>query len=137
MRMSSVKRNKNQPSRARVVRRYRSEFPDPLFLNKREKVSVEKKKTDWEGWLWCTTETGRKGWVPETYLEVHGAEGEALRDYDGTELSVIEGDRLTVLERESGWLWCLAEKGGLGWVPEENVECVSPQGGSGEDTEPF
>ena len=120
-----MKRNKSMPLIARVIKRYRSEFPDPLFLNKGERVSVERKKTDWDGGLWCLTERGKKGWVPEIYVGLDGKNGVALRVYDGTELSVSEGDRLVVLEEQSGWFWCRTEKGKLGWVPKENVEILS------------
>ena len=41
------------------------------------------------------------------------------RDYTATELSVDEGETVTVLLMESGWGWASNESGRSGWVPLE------------------
>ena len=120
-----------ETSQGRVVKDYRSAYPDPLVLRTGEKVTVEKKKTEWDGWLWCTTEKGKKGWVPEKYLEIEGSKGRACRDYDGTELTAAKGESLEIFEEESGWIWCRTEHGRYGWIPEENVRIESRKGESG------
>jgi hypothetical protein len=48
----------------------------------------------------------------------------AVTQYDTTELAVDAGDILTVIDRddESGWWWCEAEPGSVGWIPVEILE---------------
>jgi len=104
-----------------VIKAYRSAYPDPLILKKGVTVKVEVRQTDWEGWLWTTTEKGNQGWVPERFVERDGGRGVLKRDYNATELTVSEGERLRVLDRESGWALCQKLSGGEGWVPEENL----------------
>lgn len=41
------------------------------------------------------------------------------RDYTATELSVEEGETVTVSFEESGWGWATNESGQSGWVPIE------------------
>jgi uncharacterized protein YgiM (DUF1202 family) len=52
-------------------------------------------------------------------------EGESCilqRPYTATELSVEEGEAVTVLLTESGWAWATNESGESGWVPLEHLE---------------
>jgi len=110
--------------KARVAKPYESAYPDPLKLKKGEKLTAEKKESEWRGWLWCTDSKGISGWVPEVYLRVDGDTAVMLNDYDATELTVRPGDRLTILKEEGGWYLCLDADGRRGWVPMENVELI-------------
>jgi hypothetical protein len=109
-------------SHCRVVAPYQSAFPNPLLIRKGEILAVERRETEWSGWLWCTDSEGLGGWVPETYVECNGSTCRALRDYDATELTVYAGDELEILEEAGGWLWCVTDRGEKGWVLGENVE---------------
>jgi len=73
-------------------------------------------------WLWCIADTGKQGWVPETYLEHDGERGTCLRAYSAWELTVAAGDAVAVLDEESGWCWVEAESGELGWIPASCLE---------------
>ena len=73
--------------------------------------------------VWCATEDGHHGWVPETFIEMTGrASAVALRDYDAAHLTVSAGESLTTLEQVDAWLRCRNAWGLEGWVP---VECVA------------
>jgi len=105
-----------------VITDYRSAYPDPIVLSVGDEVTVEDRKSEWSGWVWCTTAKGKSGWVPEKYVRRDGNSGVVLRDYEATELSVTKGEALTIITVESGWLWCQHEDSRLGWVPMEHVE---------------
>jgi hypothetical protein len=113
-----------------VVKTYTRAFPNPLLLRAGDTLDFdpsdernsERHKNKWPGWLWCTAADGIKGWVPESYVRVEGKSCVLLKDYNATELTVSEGERLLVQFEESGWLWCRTERGLEGWVPKENTE---------------
>ena len=44
------------------------------------------------------------------------------RDYTATELTVEEGETVTVLLMESGWGWATNESGQSGWVPLTHLQ---------------
>ena len=115
-------KNLDLTRRGRVIKIYRSAYPDPVIIAKGDKVSVLKRESDWDGWLWCATENGKEGWIPEKYLETCGSQGKACRDYNGTELTVSSNESLEILEEESGWIWCRTERGDCGWIPRDFVE---------------
>jgi uncharacterized protein YgiM (DUF1202 family) len=102
---------------ARVIKSYRSEYPDPLKLTQGESVTLEPRECEWPGWLWATDREGKTGWIPEAYVSVTDATGELLRDYDATELDAEAGDTVEVLEQESGWARCKKADGVTGWLP--------------------
>ena len=104
-----------------VTKNHYSEFPNPLKLLKGERLSIGDKKTAFKGWIWCTTESGNSGWVPENFLKRNKSQGIMNVDYDATELTAIKGERLSVLSEESQWLWCVDNKNRKGWVPRQNV----------------
>jgi hypothetical protein len=57
--------------------------------------------------------------VPEDWVETEGQFCVLERPYTATELSVEEGETVTVLLVESGWAWATNESGQSGWVPLE------------------
>ena len=113
-----------EPEKYKVIKAWRTAYPDPLGIKKGQRLTVGEKDSEWQGWAWCTDNDGKSGWVPEAYLSVKENLAEALRDYDATELTVTVGEILTVLETESGWVWAVKEDGAAGWVPRECVEVV-------------
>jgi hypothetical protein len=106
----------------RVIHDHRASFADALVFSDGEMLRVEKRKTVWDGWIWCLKEKGMGAWVPESYMERCGDMCTALRDYDSTELTVNIGDILEAYEEASGWLWCRDREGRQGWVPALCVE---------------
>ena len=105
----------------RVVSDYTAAYPDPLFLSAGEELTTSEKESEWSGWLWCTNQNGKSGWVPEAYVERKGNMCLALCDYDATELSVRAGEKLIMSKEASGWIWCTNKEGQSGWVPAEHL----------------
>lgn len=105
-----------------MIADYRSAYPDPIALNVGDELTIEDRGSEWPGWIWCTTSKGKSGWAPESFIQRNGNRGAAMRSYDATELSVTEGEQLTIIEEVSSWYRCRTEDGRLGWVPKQNVE---------------
>jgi uncharacterized protein YgiM (DUF1202 family) len=113
---------KHKPGRVgRATREYDSPCGDPVVVRAGEMVSIADRKTDWEGWIWCTTREGQSRWVPESFVERSGEAGTMLRDYEATELSVHVGEQLLLGEEVAGWVWCTSRNGRSGWVPSDSV----------------
>lgn len=110
------------PKTATVIKAYTSPYADPWKMVAGEKMTLGKRDTDWDGWIWCTNGGGESRWVPESYLKIEGKSGIAKVDYESTELEVQVGDELVLGESESGWYWCTKQAGKSGWVPKENLK---------------
>ncbi len=106
----------------RVIKPHAPETDDRLVVRKGEKLSFERRPTNWDGWLFCTTIDGRTGWVPESYVTVDGGECTMSRDYDAYELTVAVGDAVIAEYEESGWVYGRTANNRRGWVPRENLE---------------
>lgn len=110
--------------RAQVTTAYHMAYSDPLTLRMGERVTVVARDTEWPAYVWCTSATGKGGWVPVRYLAIDGATGRALREYSARELTVAVGELLSVLDEEGGWYWAENGCGERGWVPSENVTVI-------------
>jgi hypothetical protein len=108
--------------RYRVVKSYNSPYEEPLVLKKGERLRWEPRECEWQGWIWCTTDGSESRWVPEKWVEKEGDQCVLLRDYTTTELSVEEGETVTVEFEEAEWGWATNEGGKSGWVPLEYLE---------------
>ena len=106
----------------RVRKDYESPYPEPLEIRAGETVTVSDKESEWPGWVWCTSAINRSGWIPESCVEQMGDRRRVLRDFNTRELSVRLGERLVAEREESGWLWCLNQRGQSGWVPKDHLE---------------
>ena len=73
--------------------------------------------------MWVADQSG-VGSVPVcTYLEMTSAhEAVAIRDYDATELTIVKGECVDVLEEAGGWVHCRNATGVDGWVPSSKIE---------------
>ena len=61
--------------------------------------------------------------MPEDYVEIEDRHNAvALRDYDSSHLTVVEGEELEVLEQVDDYLLCRNAARVEGWVPEPCVE---------------
>ncbi|MBO0794509.1 MAG: SH3 domain-containing protein [Ktedonobacteraceae bacterium] len=120
------------PARYRVMKDYQKEFPDPLSVQAGELFLVSAKTDPWNGnpawiWVWCTDQRDKGGWVPKNIIEMQ-ADGQSAicsHPYNAVELTVAAGDELLAEQEESGWLWCVDQRGQRGWVPVEHVARLS------------
>ena len=105
----------------RVVRSHRPDSTEEFALEKGDTLQFERRKTKWDGWLWCSKPDGRSGWVPESWVRVEGDVCIMERDYNALELAVEPDELLEGILTESGWLLAVSASGDTGWVP---LECV-------------
>ena len=116
---------KNKPVKYRVIKEYKSPYPDPLIFKKGDIVETGKEFTedpDWKNWIWCERADNTKAWVPEQYLEITGKKGTFKKDYNAMELSVTVGEELLIYEIVNGFGMAEKPDGTKGWVPMKNVE---------------
>ena len=106
----------------RVTKTHQPETDTPLIATEGDRFHWQKKATLWEGWLWCTTQEGKSGWIPKAWLTCEGSEAYLIRDYDATELSVYPGETVTGELEESGWVWVKNQENKQGWVPLNCLE---------------
>lgn len=112
--------------RYQVIKKHRSEFPDPVVISKGDKLVIGEKYEEheaWNDWFFCETQDGARGWVPKQVLHWLGShEGRALEDYSAKEMDVEKGEVLIGLKSLNGWIWCRHPSSGEeGWVPAENL----------------
>lgn len=105
--------------KARVVKRYERVYPNPLVMQAGDEIRVEREDDD--GWWWSVHLDGRSGWVHESLFTRTGTVGAALRDYSAIELTVEEGEEVTLGELLGGWYWVTNTAGESGWVPKEHL----------------
>jgi len=105
----------------RVIKEYKAAYPDPIRFTKGEILKIEKKESEWSGWVWCINEFGKGRWIPENYLEIYEDTCKVLQDYEATELTVKVGEKLEIEKIESEWVWATNKEGKQGWVP---LKCI-------------
>jgi len=112
----------------RIIKPYRSPYPDSIFFRKGEKVTVGKEfcdDPDWHDWLWCESKNGNRAWAPKQFLEIRGTAGTLRRDYNARELSVKSGEFITVFEIVNGFGMAEKADGSRGWVPLNHLEEIN------------
>lgn len=103
-----------------VTRAYRSAHPHPLHVHEGEQLNIDPERTsEWPGWIWGTSPDGCSGWVPESCIDRKSDGIHARYDYDATELNAEQGETLSVLLEENGWVRCRNRTGVEGWLPKE------------------
>jgi hypothetical protein len=113
--------NPTQFRTACAVRSYTASCHDPLQVKAGDVLTIEPKISEWSGWIWCVSDDGKGGWVPESWGRIEGTSFHMQKDYDATELNVSLDDTITVRDEESGWLLCQDRFGHRGWIPKEIV----------------
>lgn len=114
-----------KPEHYRVIKDYRSPYPDPIVFQKGEKVKVGqefKEDPDWKNWIWCEGKNNKKAWVPKQYIDIHGMNGILNKEYNAMELSVQVGEKLVVYEIVNGFGMSEKINGMRGWVPIKTME---------------
>jgi hypothetical protein len=111
--------------RFRVRKPHAPEPGDVLSVTRGARLEFERRPTEWEGWIWCTSPEGTSAWVPELWTAVEGGFCVMLKDYVSRELTLSEGEEVTGEFIENGWAWVCNSDGDEGWVP---LECLEQMG---------
>lgn len=114
----------------RVIKDYKSPYPDPIVFQKGEKVKVGqefKEDPDWRNWIWCEGKNNKKAWAPKQYVDIDGTNGIFNKDYNAMESSVQIGEKLVVYEIVNGFGMSEKTNGARGWVPMKNMQIEDKQ----------
>ncbi|WP_119165423.1 peptide-binding protein [Algihabitans albus] len=110
-------------SRARVVQAYRRPYEAPFRAEAGAAVRPDfGPKTDIEGWIWAEDPEGRGGWTPLAWLDRSAEPWRLTRDFDALELTVAEGEEVTLHFAESGFVLATTADGETGWLPDGVLE---------------
>ncbi len=105
--------------RITAVANHVSLYPDPIRFSQGDPLQIGNRVSEYPGWIWVTTASGKKGWAPESYIRKSSdSAGFASHDYTAKELNTLEGDRLVKHGELNDWLWVENEYGESGWVPK-------------------
>jgi hypothetical protein len=107
----------------RVVTACAREQIQEIRIRAGDSLSVGHRNQQHPAFVWCATEDGHHGWVPEDYIEVRAdRDAVARRAYDSAHLTVVAGEALEVLEQAGDYLLCRNAGGVEGWVQAACVE---------------
>ncbi|MES2707443.1 MAG: hypothetical protein V4726_12675 [Verrucomicrobiota bacterium] len=73
------------------------------------------------GWFWCRALSGREGWVHHSFLAARTGITVSVRAYSARELTVIGGERGSLLRTLDGWVYLRLEGGDEGWLPHNHI----------------
>jgi SAM-dependent methyltransferase len=110
--------------RYRAKKQHAPDGGTPVVAAKGQRLVFERRPTESRGWIWCMSESGGAGWVPEAWVRIEGEQCFLLRDYNAAELPLAAGEEVTGALRESGWTWVRNARGDCGWVPDDCLEPV-------------
>ncbi len=107
----------------KVIESYNIAYTNPIKLSIGDLVKIVKWETnpDWLGWVFVTDKNDHKGWIYDKCLQIDNQTALIIKDYDATELTVTEGEFVTILNVEAGWAWARSANGSHGWVPLKNL----------------
>ncbi|MCL2793268.1 MAG: SH3 domain-containing protein [Spirochaetaceae bacterium] len=117
-----------------VTEDHRTEFPNPIKLEKGEKVITGETSEEtigetqydenWPNWTFCAKMDGsNKGWVPNQIIKCEDNFGYIIEDYSAKELDIDSGAVVKGIKELNGWLWAENEKE-EGWIPVDKVRKV-------------
>lgn len=111
-----------------VIREHKSNYPNPITLEKDERVLVGKKyegKEGWDNWRYCyKMDKSQEGWVPEQLIILSGKYGIIKENYTAKELTIKAGETLKGIKELNGWVWCRDKEGREGWIPKLNLKAL-------------
>ncbi len=89
---------------ALVVAGYETQYPDPLTMSLGDDLKILKRnESEWPGWVFCESKTGKQGWVPERSIKIDGDNAVGQQSYVAREVTVMEGEIVRIENVESGW----------------------------------
>jgi uncharacterized protein YgiM (DUF1202 family) len=110
---------------ALVAVSYDKQYPDPLTMKTGDALKIVKRNDEeWPGWVFCQSQSGKKGWVPENSIKIDANSAVAQQNYEASEVTVMEGEIVRIEKVESGWAWVTNMTNETGWVPLKNLKIV-------------
>jgi uncharacterized protein YgiM (DUF1202 family) len=110
---------------ALVAVSYDKQYPDPLTMKPGDELKIVKRSDDeWPGWVFCQSQSGKQGWVPENRIKIESDSAVAQENYEASEVTVMEGEIVRIEKIESGWAWVTNMTNEAGWVPLKNLKIV-------------
>ena len=108
------------------MRAYERPYADPFRAPAGATVRPDfGETTDVEGWVWATDPEDRGGWVPLAWLDRTAEPWRLTRDFDALELTVAEGEEVTLHYAESGFVLATKADGETGWLPDGVLERIA------------
>ena len=107
-----------------ALEEHKSNYPNPINFKEGECVVIGKKDSEFEGWIWVSTNSGNQGWAPIQYLQIREGFDKAIakRDYTAKELNTYPGDELILHYKLNDWGWVEKNDGSCGWVPMKTTK---------------
>lgn len=112
---------------ARVLRDYRTQYPDPIAISVGEPVVLGARDTEWPEFIWGTDVRGRSGWVPARVLDRDHGDACCIADYSARELDADVGETLDLIHETGGWWWCENARQQQGWLPATHLDLDDTQ----------
>jgi len=114
-------------NRARVIESRPRDHVRNLGVSVGDVIGVGHRNQQYPEMRWCTPENGHSGWMAESYFD-YTSETEAVvtKDYDASQLTVFEDEKLDVLDVVGEWWLCRNDRGIQGWVPHRILEAITP-----------
>src|SRR5439155_23260065 len=101
------------------------QYSEPLAMKSGEAREMVKRRDDeGPGWVFCESQSGKRGWVPERSMKIDGEAAVAQQNYVAREVTVMEGEIVRIESVESGWAWVTNMTDATGWVPLKNLKVV-------------
>src|SRR5207247_9945105 len=102
---------------ALVVAGYETKYPDPLVMDAGDKLKIVTRRDDeWPGWVFCESQSGKRGWVGENGVVIDGDAAVAQQSFVAREVTVMEGGIVRIERVESGWAGVDNMSKETGWV---------------------
>jgi hypothetical protein len=109
-----------------VTTAYTSQYPDPICFEAGATVEVGRSEADWPGWFWCRVQTGKEGWVHQSFLAASAGTTTSTHAYTARELTVAVGERGTLIRDLDGWVYIRLDSGDEGWIPRSHAMPIPP-----------
>ena len=104
-----------------VTQPYKAKYLAPIEFEAGDALQVLRADDEFPGWFWCSAQSGLKGWVHHSFLEVSSGMTIAVAAYSARELTVRSGEQGQLHQRLDGWGWVSLHDGRSGWIPESCI----------------
>jgi hypothetical protein len=101
----------------KVIAAHVSSYPNPISFEPGQEIQVGRRDTQYDGWVWVTTNDGNEGWAPEQYIDHSVSPAMAINRYSARELDTSVGELLDSTKTLNQWAWVTNSSGGSGWIP--------------------